>query len=60
LLGDVNGDGRADIVAFGKNNVYISLSTGHAFSAPTTSLATFCASAAAGRATILIPAPWAM
>jgi len=45
LLGDVNGDGRADIVAFGKKNVYISLSTGHAFSAPTTSLATFCASA---------------
>jgi hypothetical protein len=34
-LADVNGDGRADIVAFGQNNVYVALSNGDgSFSAP--------------------------
>lgn len=30
-LGDVNGDGKADIVGFGDNAVYVSLSTGASF-----------------------------
>lgn len=30
-LGDVNGDGRADIVGFGNDKVYVSLSTGSSF-----------------------------
>jgi hypothetical protein len=34
-LGDVNGDGKADIVGFGDNAVYVSLSTGSSFAAPT-------------------------
>ncbi len=34
-LGDVNGDGKADIVGFGDNAVYVSLSTGTSFAAPT-------------------------
>jgi hypothetical protein len=34
LLGDVNGDGRADIVAFGNNYTFVSLSTGNGFAAP--------------------------
>jgi subtilisin family serine protease len=34
VLGDVNGDGRADIVAFGNTYVYVSLSTGSGFTAP--------------------------
>jgi hypothetical protein len=35
MLGDVNGDGRADIVAFGNRATYVSLSTGKGFTAPT-------------------------
>jgi hypothetical protein len=31
-VADVNGDGKADIVAFGSNAVYVSLSTGSSFS----------------------------
>ncbi|MFD2263439.1 FG-GAP-like repeat-containing protein [Lacibacterium aquatile] len=34
-LADVNGDGRADIVGFGANGVYVSLSTGTAFGTQT-------------------------
>jgi hypothetical protein len=34
MLGDVNGDGRADIVAFGNKATYVSLSTGTGFAAP--------------------------
>jgi hypothetical protein len=34
-LGDVNGDGKADIVGFGDNATYVSLSTGSSFAAPT-------------------------
>jgi uncharacterized protein (DUF2147 family) len=35
LLADVNGDGKADIVAFGQNNVYVALSNGDgSFAAP--------------------------
>jgi hypothetical protein len=30
-LADVNGDGKADIVAFGSNSIYVSLSTGRGF-----------------------------
>jgi uncharacterized protein (DUF2141 family) len=30
-MGDVNGDGKADVVAFGDNSVYVSLSTGSGF-----------------------------
>jgi len=35
LLGDVNGDGVADVVGFGKAGVYVSLSTGSSFAAST-------------------------
>jgi V8-like Glu-specific endopeptidase len=35
LLGDVNGDGKQDIVGFGTTGVYVSISTGSAFSGPT-------------------------
>jgi len=31
---DVNGDGRADMVGFGRDGVYVSLSTGSGFAAP--------------------------
>jgi aqualysin 1 len=34
-LGDVNGDGKADIVGFGDNATYVSLSTGSSFAPPT-------------------------
>ncbi len=34
LLGDVNGDGKADIVGFANDGVYLSLSTGTSFQAP--------------------------
>ena len=34
LLGDVNGDGKADIVGFGDNGAYLSLSTGTGFTDP--------------------------
>jgi hypothetical protein len=33
-LGDLNGDGRADIIGFGDNAIYVSFSTGTAFQAP--------------------------
>jgi hypothetical protein len=35
MMADVNGDGMADIVGFGANNVYVALSTGTAFGAKT-------------------------
>lgn len=34
-IGDVNGDGKADIVGFGDNAVYVALSTGASFAPPT-------------------------
>jgi REP element-mobilizing transposase RayT len=34
-VGDVNGDGKADLVGFGQNGVWVSLSTGSSFPAPT-------------------------
>jgi hypothetical protein len=34
LMGDVNGDGLQDIVGFGEDGVWVSLSTGFAFTAP--------------------------
>lgn len=34
LLGDVNGDGKADIVAFGQNAVWVALSNGKGFDKP--------------------------
>ena len=40
-MGDVNGDGRADIVGFGNAGVYISLSTGAGFAAPVFALASY-------------------
>jgi hypothetical protein len=33
-VGDVDGDGKADIVAFGQRSVYVSLSTGYGFTTP--------------------------
>jgi REP element-mobilizing transposase RayT len=33
-VGDVNGDGKADLVGFGQNGVWVSLSTGSSFPAP--------------------------
>lgn len=48
-LGDVNGDGRADIVGFGSEGVYVALSNGgSSFLAPTLNFGSFGASAAAG------------
>src|SRR5262245_25610080 len=45
-LADINGDGRADIVGFGKNGVYVSLATGDGHFAPRTfELAQFGAAA---------------
>jgi FG-GAP-like repeat len=42
LLGDVNGDGRADILGFAFNGVYLSLATGGGnFAAPVLALAAF-------------------
>ena len=35
IMGDVNGDGKADIVAFGGTSVLLSLSTGSGFTTPT-------------------------
>ncbi|MCI9882921.1 VCBS repeat-containing protein, partial [Methylobacterium goesingense] len=35
-LADVNGDGRADIVGFGENGVYVSLATGNGHFGPMT------------------------
>jgi hypothetical protein len=34
LMGDINGDGKADIVGFGDYGVYLSYSTGTSFAAP--------------------------
>ncbi|MCP5009178.1 MAG: hypothetical protein GY942_04270, partial [Aestuariibacter sp.] len=34
MMADVNGDGRADVVGFGKQGVYVSESTGTGFKAP--------------------------
>ena len=34
LTGDVNGDGRADLIAVNDNGTYVMLSTGSSFSAP--------------------------
>ncbi len=31
VLEDVNGDGKADIIGFGANDIYVSLSNGHSF-----------------------------
>jgi Ca2+-binding RTX toxin-like protein len=48
-LADVNGDGRADIVGFGSNGVYIALATGGgSFAQPTLALNAFGASDASG------------
>jgi hypothetical protein len=48
-LADVSGDGMADIVGFGADNVFVSLATGGGdFAAPTFELATFAASAGRG------------
>jgi FG-GAP-like repeat len=45
-LADVNGDGKADIVGFGADGVYVSLATGGGhFAAPTLELAAFGANA---------------
>lgn len=41
LLGDVNGDNRADIVGFGNAGVYVSVSTGAGFAAPVSVSTTF-------------------
>lgn len=34
MLGDVNGDGKADIIGFGNDGVYLSLATGTSFTTP--------------------------
>jgi len=44
-LADVNGDGRADIVGFFNDGVYVSLSTGSSFGTPTRWIAGFGVSA---------------
>lgn len=41
LLGDVDGDGRADIVAFGRDGVWLARSSGAGFEAPQLVLAAF-------------------
>ena len=49
LLGDVNGDGMADIVAFGAGGVNVSLATGNGhFAQPTYELGSFGTNAGAG------------
>ena len=45
LLGDVNGDGMADIVGLGNNATYVSLSTGHSFGPATPWISAFGAAA---------------
>ncbi|CAG9325054.1 unnamed protein product [Blepharisma stoltei] len=42
LVGDINGDGAADIVGFSDNGIKVSYSTGGNFTAPTNSLGAFC------------------
>jgi hypothetical protein len=44
-LADVNGDGKADVIGFGRYGTYVSLSTGTAFAAPTRWIANFGLSA---------------
>jgi len=44
-VGDINGDGKADVVGFGSNGVYVSLSTGTRLGAPSLWLADFAVSA---------------
>jgi hypothetical protein len=44
LVDDINGDGRADIVAFGYDGVWTALSTGSGFAQPVFALANFGAS----------------
>ncbi len=41
LLGDINGDHKADIVAFGDGGVWTALSTGTGFTAPTLAIPNF-------------------
>jgi len=41
VLGDVNGDGKVDLVGFGANGVYLALSTGTGFQAPVMTIAAF-------------------
>jgi hypothetical protein len=40
-LGDVDGDGKADIVAFGQSGTYVSFSTGEGFKAPVLGIAAY-------------------
>jgi hypothetical protein len=40
-MGDVNGDGKADVIGFGAAGVYYSLSTGSSFSSPVFALANY-------------------
>jgi len=48
MLADVNKDGKADVIGFFSDGVYVSLSTGTAFGSPTRWIAKFGSSAAAG------------
>jgi hypothetical protein len=48
LMGDVNGDGLADIVAFANSGVYVALSNGHGFDRAIFALQDFGVGAAAG------------
>ena len=45
LLGDVDGDGKADVVGFGANGVIVSLSTGSSFAEPVLHVRNFGAKA---------------
>jgi len=44
-VADVNGDGKADIVGFANEGVYLSLSTGASFQYPAFALASFTVNA---------------
>ena len=44
-LGDVNGDGKADVIGFADDGVYVALSDGVAFSAPKRWVASYGATA---------------
>ncbi|UCE07876.1 MAG: VCBS repeat-containing protein, partial [bacterium] len=48
MLADVNNDGRADIIGFGNDAVYVSLSTGTGFSLPERWLYSYGYDASAG------------